>query len=391
LRNQTTVSPNFHDPYTESLILGVSHQLGSKAVTEVDYVGNHQLGNFMSANANPNLLSLQGIYPSSVPVSLCTDSTQVGFGHLDCNRTNVRERNNNAFAEFNALEAKITTRNFHGLTEDFNFTYSKTIDNASEVFGTFGGGTTVAFAENPLNTGAPERGVSGDSYKYIASSDFGYLTPKIHDGHGLLGHTIGNLRLDGIWTLNSGQPMVPFQYGYFGAGPSLQSYSDVGFANWQLSGYDNARPVLSNKGAPITSVGIVDDGSNCGAAGAYLDWNELENNGNCVTGSASTFHWLRNTQYLASLSNKPYIGVGRNSERGQMWNNVDLKLEKVTKLSERLSMNFSVIAYNALNRQFLGTPSDLDIDDVGPGSTYFDYRWNFGSNRNTQLKVDFQF
>ncbi len=391
LRNQTTVSKNFHDPYTESWILGVSHQLGSKAVAEVDYVGNHQVGNFMSANANPNLLALQKVYPSSVPATLCTDATQVGYGHVDCNRRNVRERNNNAFAEFNALEAKLTTRNYHGLTEDLNFTYSKTIDNVSEIFSTFAGGNTVAFAENPLNVGQPERGVSGDSLKFIGSADFGYLTPKIHDGHGLLGHTVGNLRLDGIWTFNTGQPMTPFQYGYFGAGPSLQSYSDVGFANWQLSGYDNARPVLANKSAPITSVGVLDDGSNCGVAGAYLDWNELENNGNCVTGSATSFHWLRNTQYLANQSNKPYIGIARNSQRGQAWNNFDLKLEKVTKLSERLSMNFSVIAYNALNRQFLGTPSDLDIDDVGPGSTFYDYRWNFGSNRNTQLKVDFQF
>ena len=51
-------------------------------------------------------------------------------------------------------------------------------------------------------------------------------------------------------------------------------------------------------------------------------------------------------------------------------------------------MTLSVISYNALNRQYLGTPDTL-IDDVG--GSFMDFRYNFGSNRNTQLKVQFQF
>ena len=278
-RNETSLAPNFHNPYTESWIFGLSHQLGSHAVAAVNYVGNHQVGNFQSVNANPKLNYLQSVYPTSVTVPLCTDPTQLGFGSPDCARTNVRQRNNGAFALFNALETNVTTQNFHGLTTNTSFTYGKAIDNTSEIFGTFGagpgtgGGNTITFAENPLNPNEPERAISGDSEKFVASSQFSYLLPSYRGGNGLMGRLLGGYRLDTIWTFNTGQPASAYQYGYFGYGPAGQSYSDSRFANWQLSGFDNARPVLNSASAPITSVGHIDDGSICGEwRRIYMDY-----------------------------------------------------------------------------------------------------------------------
>ncbi len=388
-RNETTIAPNFHNPYTESWILGISHQLGNHAVVAISYVGNHQVGNFQSVNANPYLAPVQSNYPNYVPTSLCSDNTQLGFGRLDCNRTNVRERNNGAFALYDSLESNITTQNFHGFTTNTSFTYGKTIDNTSEIFGNFAGGNTIAFAENPLDPNVAERAVSGDSEKFVASSQFSYLLPKFHNGEGMVGRVLSGYRLDTIWTANSGQPVSAFQYGFFGATnpnnylPALQSYADVNFANWQLSGYDTNRPILNNPSAPITSVGILDDGSVCGNGAGYMNW------ATCAPASQSSFHWLRNTAYTSSqLTNTPYGGVGRNSLRTKSWNNFDAALQKVTRINEGLTMTLSLIDYNAMNRQFLGTPDTL-VDDVG--GSFEDYRYNYGSNRNTQLKVQFQF
>ncbi len=43
------------------------------------------------------------------------------------------------------------------------------------------------------------------------------------------------------------------QYGFFGDGPEYQSYTaDIPFMDWQLSGYDTMRAVLSNPKAPST-------------------------------------------------------------------------------------------------------------------------------------------
>lgn len=385
-RNETTMSPNFHNPYTESWIFGTSHQLGSSAVMEINYVGNHQVGNFQSINGNPYLAAAQSAYPSSVPATLCANPADVGFGHLNCSRANVRERNNGAFAVYNALETKLTSRNFHGLTGTLNFTWSKAIDNTSEIFSTFAGGNTVTFAENPLNPNQPERAVSGDSEKFVSSSNFSYLTPHYH-GNSMMQMLINGYRLDSIWTFNTGAPASAWQYGFFeecGAinCPVWQSYSDENFAGWQLSGYDNARPVISNRAAPITTVGIYDDGSICGNGKGYMNW------ATCAPTSAADVHWLRNTQLVADMSHSPYVGVGRNTLRAQSWNNFDASIQKETKLTERLMMTISAIAYNALNRQYLGTPDTL-IDDVG--GSFMDNRYLYGSNRNTQLKVDFSF
>ena len=82
-------------------------------------------------------------------------------------------------------------------------------------------------------------------------------------------------------------------------------------------------------------------------------------------------------------------GVGRNSYHGSYWNNFDVAMQKTTKLSERVNMTLSIISYNAMNRQYLGAPTDLDVDDTGV--SFYDYRWNYGSNRTTQLKAQFQF
>ena len=82
-------------------------------------------------------------------------------GTFNCGQTNVRTRANTAFSIYNGLQASLTTRNFHGVTATAAYTYSQTIDNSSEIFGTFGGGNTVAFAQNPFNNNIGERAESG--------------------------------------------------------------------------------------------------------------------------------------------------------------------------------------------------------------------------------------
>jgi outer membrane receptor protein involved in Fe transport len=385
-RNTTYNSPNFHNPYTESYYLGVEAGLGSKASLEVKYVGNHQVGNFQSIDGNPYLLPIQQQFPSYANVTLCADQTQPGYGRPDCTHANVRTRTNGAFAIYNALQMQVKTREFHGLTSEWNYTYSRTIDNVSEIFSTFGGGNTIAFAENPLNTDQPERAVSGDSFTHDASAGFTYRLPFYSSGAHLMGKLLGGFQVNGIWTFNTGQPLSAYQYGFFGDGPDLQSYcSDTSFQNWQLSGYDVCRPVISNPKAPISTVGIYDSqGDICGNGVGYMNW------ANCEPTSPSAVHWLRNTQAVQNLTggNNPYIGVGRNTLRGKAWNNTDASLYKTTKISERVSMQLQLIAYNVFNKQYLDDP-DTGVDDVG--GSFEDYRYNYGSNRNTQIGIKFLF
>jgi hypothetical protein len=64
---------------------------------------------------------------------------------------------------------------------------------------------------------------------------------------------------------------------------------------------------------------------------------------------------VNNVQTANALGN-PYPGVGRNTLRGQTFNNLDSSIFKTTKLSERLTMQLQLNVFNTLNRQYLGTP-----------------------------------
>ena len=64
----------------------------------------------------------------------------------------MRTRANTAFSVYNALQTQLTTRAYYGLTANLGYTYSRSIDNTSEIFSTLGAGSTVAEAQNPLDT-----------------------------------------------------------------------------------------------------------------------------------------------------------------------------------------------------------------------------------------------
>ena len=164
-RDQAYVTTNYHNPYTQTYTLGVQYQVSNSAVVSARYVGAHTVGNFQSIDANPFLLPVAEAFPNVVnSASLCQDTTQPGYGRPDCNYSNLGLTNNGAWSIYNGLQTNLTTRNYHGLTTTVSYTWSRALDNTSEIFGTGSAGNTVAYAQNPLDPNVAERGVSGNSY-----------------------------------------------------------------------------------------------------------------------------------------------------------------------------------------------------------------------------------
>ena len=50
---------------------------------------------------------------------------------MDCNFTNLRIRNNGAWSKYNGLQTEFKMRNFHGVTANVAYTWSKATDNVS--------------------------------------------------------------------------------------------------------------------------------------------------------------------------------------------------------------------------------------------------------------------
>jgi hypothetical protein len=371
-RNQTFVSSNFRQPLAETYTLGVQYQVGRSMVAEVRYSGNHTTGNFQTLDSNPYLLPVATDFPNLIsPSSLCTtaNSTLPGnadVGHLHCGQTNVRTRANTAFSIYNGLQTSLTTRNFHGVTATAAYTYSRTVDNSSEIFGTFGGGNTSAFSQNPLDSNIGERAVSGISFPNVASISFTYAVPTVGSANGLVGRLINGWQMNSIWVYNSGQPFTDFDLSPSNGSaysnpsdPKTQiSYSDQLEAVAFNSSIDPGRPILSNKGAPVGSVGIYTTTTTAGKNSApfLVDYNT----GNPTT--PNQVHWIANNQYAALLAGTPWVGSGRNLLRGTSYNNLDTSIYKNTKLTERFTLRLEVDANNILNRSYYGAP-DPDLAD----------------------------
>ena len=375
-----TVPTNFRNPMGETYTLGFQYQVAPTALADVRYVGNHTFGQFQALNTNPDILDVQSAFPSyGSGLTPCTDPTQPGYTRPNCSNAEVETYNNTAFSIYNALQTSLTLRNFHGWTGTASYTYSRTIDNVSEFASSGSGGTTSAFAQNPLNTDIAERGVSGNSYPNIYGVQMTYTEPWFSSQHGLMGRLLGGYFMNAFYQYNGGQPFNAIQNSYsvtstpvladIGANASINpaqaeyGFCDVGFT--QAFGGNPCRPVLSNPHAPLNSVGI-----NLGPGG-YVDY---------VTGAATTRsaeHWIWNNQYEAIALGNPFPGVGRNTLRGDSFSDLDLSVGKTLHITERIAMNLQVSAFNVLNRAYYGTP-DPNVEDTLTGG-YMSSQFAFGT------------
>ncbi len=278
-----------------------------------------------------------------LPSALCQDPNAPGFQTLNCNVGALQAAvGNTAFSNYNSLQTNVTTRNFHGLTGTIQYTYSRTIDNTSEILPTGTGGNTLEFAQNPLNTNVAERGVSGISYPNVMAFGLVYETPKFVQGNGFLAKVANGYSLNLVYGYNSGQPFTPFE-GLQGNGPG-GTYCDDLFNEFVL-GVTSCRPIQTNPKAPN-----------------------------------SPSSWDFNTVAAANALNNPYPGVGRNTLRGQTWNNLDSSIFKTTPITEHINVQLQLNVFNTFNRQFLGTPGTF----LG-ANNFLSLDQNQGSNRTVQL------
>jgi len=402
-RNQTLVNSDFHNPYGESWSMGVEWGPNNNIAFEARYAGDHSVGLFQSLNANPMMIDTADAYPDVIsPSKFCTTAGAIGIGRTDCSKARVRVRANTAFSIYHGLQLSARTRDYHHLNATFGYTFSKTIDNASEVYGTFEGGSTSAFAQNPFDTNSGERALSGISIPHVASASFVYDFPIFEKQNGFVGKLLGGYQLNGTWMYDVGQPATPYQFGYDYYGYSgLYTYcEDTTFAASFNGGYSTCRPVLSNKKAPGNSVGVYLNQSSAdelGIApgyyklGSIIDYQDGSTDANGdpivpVPTSKDAVKWLYNNVDYADLVGNPFPGVGRSSLRANGWNSMNASIFKSTKIRERYTLQLQFNATNVFNHRLLGTP-DPEIDDVLSGSeTFWDNNYNYGTNaRQVQL------
>ena len=398
-RNYTNNPSTFVNPRAQTYNLGVQYDLQA-AVVGVSYVGNHVSRQFQSLNSNPYLVQVAQAFPGVVaPSSLCSTPGAVGLGRLNCNQASVLTRNNTAFSNYNSLQVQVQTRNYHGATVNANYTYSRAIDNADEVYGSSSpAGTTTSspFAQNPLQTNIPERAVANYSYPNLASVAVNYIVPSFSKQGGLVGRLLGGYEVAPAWVFNNGESFTPYQYytattftdKTSNAVANTTSFCDQKFNSARV-GYDVCRPVLANVHAPLSAVGIyVQDPTRAISTGGTGFYNYQSVAGGKLNQpiSMNQAHWLYNNQSYATMVGNPYPGSPRNITRGQSYNNLDASIIKNTRIREGMDLKLYLLGFNVLNHSFVGNP-DTFIEDAAFGTTVA----NRGNQRSFQIGGKFLF
>jgi Carboxypeptidase regulatory-like domain len=361
---------------------GIQREISSHAAVEVRYVGNHGEDLFQTANANPYVQGLATSFPNLLPagVTPCPQASAVvtnAIGRVNCNMGLELQVKNTGFSNYQGLQAEFrTTSLFKQLTMRTNYTWSKTLDNTTDIFNTFAAGNSETLAQNPLNTQGGEYGISGLNYPSTWNVTFVEDLPFLRGHNNLMGRLLGGWQLSGTYTLQSGQPYTPTQeFVNSGSYPATGQVEDTNFNLSLNNGVpDVVRPFVSNPGAPVNQVGIY-AGDVCNAFGiaaacpvtpqnpvglpanTLLSMNAINATGSLTPVTNSQVRFVANGAESDSIYGTPFGTAGRNILRDYHTNIGSFSVYKNFKFSERASVQLHTTMNNVFNHQNFGNVS----------------------------------
>ncbi|MEP6570335.1 MAG: carboxypeptidase regulatory-like domain-containing protein [Acidobacteriota bacterium] len=408
--SQTQVASDFRAPYSEQFSLGVQHQFGRNTVAEVRYVGTHGVGLFQNRNANPfvqNLVnglppeavctarnsdgdctaeqvvtfrSFANLLPSGITPLNCVNDPATPFVNESVCNGRIRPqgaitiRENSAQSIYHSMQSRVNSRLLNNsLTLGAAYTWSKTIDNSSEIFAF---DIASSFAQNPFCITKCERALSILDRPHAFSANFIYDVPFHKEQRGVVGHLLGGWQLNGVYILTSGSPYTPGQFfngGVFGAGSAYITQGDRPFV-----GNPNANPQLVGiNQVDAFNAGYIDIVTN---ARGFLSLNALNTTGNVVPVTLNDVRFVFNGPGAAQVFNTPFGNAARNSLRASRLNQLNMGLFKNIKVGERLTVQLRGEAFNVLNHPNTGygvnaplnTPiPDFFVEDAGSQGSAF--------------------
>jgi hypothetical protein len=289
--------------YMQHWNFNVERQIGNKTLVEVAYVGSKGTKLLTARDINQPQPS---VLPPGLPFVPRPDPR---FDDIDL----LESRAN---SNYNALQVRFQQRLTRGFSALASYTWSKSIDDASNFFSSAG---DPNFPQNSYNVAA-ERGRSNFDVTHRLSASYSYALPFRH-AEGLAGKLINGWETFGIVTLQTGRP----------------------FTVALLSEIDN-----SGTGRSILGFGANDRPNLVG---------------NPASSSPTTLQWF-NTAAFAFPAPGTFGNAGRNILEGPGFESVNASLVKNTHFSERVNLQFRAEAFNIFNHpnfnlpdNFLGSPT----------------------------------
>ena len=261
---------------------------------------------------------------------------------LNPNLGEVLVRDNAGDSNYNSGQVTLDRKFSHGLLFRGAYTYSKLIDDTSEVFTSTG---LSSFSQNLLNQ-KQDYGLSAYDRRHRFVMTYIWDLPYPHGGNNMgmkvLSQVIRGWQWAGTATFQTGAP---------------ETISDGFDVNGD--GHTQDRPNLGSMSAPFSSIGI--DGTQWGLSatpGTFFGPIQDCLNGlsTCVAQPASSFRYIFQASGFGNVGRNTFVGPG------QMY--YDTSVQRSFKFLERQSLTFRVEFFNAFNHPNLFTDGGVNSYDL---------------------------
>ena len=316
INSVNSVTSNLTNPTTYQWNLNVQRELPASLKMEVAYVGTRGEHLFVNEQWNPRVLDTVGVLnPRLVP-----------------ERGSVLIRGNRGDSNYNGLQTRVT-RQLKNVSIRGAYTWSRAIDNGSEVFTTSGGSTRW---EN-LNDPRSDRGPSAFHRTHRAVFSYTYELPGFKD-KGFLTYLLGGWSTSGVVSFQSGTPETMYLSGY-------DQYGDG-------EGY-NDRPSWGNRNAPLDySAACRAAGSGCITGLGYDNGTgNLVDRWSGAPGTVQDFRYImypRNSGIYGNVSRNTFYYPGRQDWNLSVAKRINMPYAEGHQFELRLDM------FNAFNHPNLG-------------------------------------
>ena len=336
--------------YIQNWQLSVQRELPGNMLLDVAYVGNHALKLLLLADYNQArpLTTAELALPAAQRPTLDARRPIAGFRSISATLPA-------AYSNYHALQVKFERRFSKGLYLLNSFTWSKAIDNASQVLEEPGGNTGTP--QNLYNIRA-DRGPGAYDQPFNNTTSFVWELP-FGKGRAWMGDlpyaldaALGGWALTGINTMYSGQT-VNFRY--------------------------TPSPVTANLPSFIGGIALRPN---------------LVGNPLLPSGDRTIDRWFNTEAVRVPTQDQPFGNAGRNIGRGPAFYQFDLGLQKnfaLPVINEVSKLEFRAEFFNLLNKTNFGTPSGTATGIVFNADGTLRTPGTFGTIRSTAPARQIQF
>jgi len=273
------------------------------------------------------------------------------------------------YGNYNGVFASLKTNDWHGVTAQQNFTFSKALGTGAVVQA-----SSEYTADDPFDL-KTMYGNQGFNQKFIYNLFIVYQPPFFKGQHGIEGHILGGWNISPIFTAGSGLPT------YCNTNTDAQAFGAADGANF----FENEQCIFTKP----TTGGTIHYGIPGGTDAA----GEGVGTGTAGSVAGQEANIFANPVAVWSSIRAPILGIdkranGNGEFAGPRYWNVDLSVKKNIAVTERFSAELQFLFLNVLNHNQLGgsdlldmtNPSSWGVEDYQantPRQFEFGLRFNF--------------